>query len=454
MKAIGMSELLDIVRKRLRGGRSVDSLGTIVIRFSNFGFLFVVALIISRTFDASGYGAYAFVMAWLNLMIVPALFGTQNLVIRNYSDYEAKGESGKSHGILSSSFLFVLIWSSLLALILFAASKWVVSNKETILLRSFQIGIFALPLLALTTYSEATLRSFNKTILGQLIRRIARPTAMLVLIGLFFLLYKSEKLPVHVVWLLTGSLLITAVLALTANRVYMPRHIRKAKKEYEFKSWFHEAIPLFSINFFTILTRRLETILIGLLTTAEATGLFNAAFKLADLLTLPFQSIVFVIAPDIARLHSEGKKKKLQQLVTKAAAVSFAFSSIAFIVLVAFRHQFLLLFNEKFVMASQALVILAVGDMLRTVIGPGGLVLTMTKNARLALFSAVAGGAVQIPANLILIPKIGIEGAAIANASSIFIRNALNSYLCYRNLGVFTSPLAYFFIIRKTGETS
>ncbi|MCB2200600.1 flippase [bacterium] len=427
----------------MRGGHTADTLGTIIARFGGYALSFIVATIIARTFGSEGYGSYSFALAWLNVMVVFAVFGGQTLVVRNYAAYNSVGDYGKSHGILTASLLFVSVWSVILTILLRVTSSFIVNNDDPLLLHAFQIGIFGLPFVAISHISEASLRSVNKTVIGQLISKILRPILMIAAVGTYVLLKGGSQGPLQIVWILVASFVVTSFTGLILQRIYQPREVTKAKREYEFKAWLTESLPLFSLNFFTILTRRLETILIGLMTNAHLTGLFNVAFRGADLLALPHQSIVFVVAPTISKLYAAGKWKKLQMMVYKSAGVSVAFSTLFFLMLLLFREQFLSIFGEKFLEASSAMMILALGDLVKTLVGPSGLVLTMTKRAPVAFYTAMVGAVIQVSANLVLIPRMGIEGAAIANAFGLNVRMILSAVMVYRYHGIHTSVFGY-----------
>ena len=73
--------------------------------------------------------------------------------------------------------------------------------------------------------------------------------------------------------------------------------------------------------------------------------------------------------------------------------------------------------------------------------GSVGFVLIMTGNERLARNNTAVAAGVSLALNVLLIPRYGALGAAIATAVSIASLNLPAAYLVKRELGILTIPL-------------
>ena len=90
---------------------------------------------------------------------------------------------------------------------------------------------------------------------------------------------------------------------------------------------------------------------------------------------------------------------------------------------VAFSKVILNFFGSEFVAGSSTLIVLSVAQMINTASGANALILGLSGREKLLLFNNLAMIVLNIGMNSVLIPKMGILGAAIATGTSIVIVN-------------------------------
>jgi len=83
------------------------------------------------------------------------------------------------------------------------------------------------------------------------------------------------------------------------------------------------------------------------------------------------------------------------------------------------------LFGSAYRDAVGTLQILSIGFIINALLGPNGNTLLVTGNTRFLLVSVLIAGILNVVLNVTLIPKMGIEGAAIATAASLGMKNVL-----------------------------
>ena len=104
--------------------------------------------------------------------------------------------------------------------------------------------------------------------------------------------------------------------------------------------------------------------------------------------------------------------------------------------LLVFGQRFLLIFGAEFTTGRAALSILSAGQLINVAMGAVGLLLVMTGHERDAAKGIGIGALLNIILNALMIPRWGLEGAAIANAGSIIAWNVLLALWVYRRLGI------------------
>jgi O-antigen/teichoic acid export membrane protein len=131
------------------------------------------------------------------------------------------------------------------------------------------------------------------------------------------------------------------------------------------------------------------------------------------------------LAPKLSQLHKSGDINKFKRLLKIAAWQGFIISLVLTLGILLFKDFLLNLFGAEFKQASQALVILVIGQVVNSSTGPVGFSLTMTGKERIVLIVVGISSVLNVILNLILIPRLGIEGAAISTSITIIFWNAI-----------------------------
>ncbi len=82
--------------------------------------------------------------------------------------------------------------------------------------------------------------------------------------------------------------------------------------------------------------------------------------------------------------------------------------------------------------------------------GLNGMLLIMTGHERVASVAVGVGAAANIGLNLLLVPRWGMDGAAVANVSSLVILNLLATIALHRRTGL--DSTAFGFLALRTHE--
>ena len=104
-----------------------------------------------------------------------------------------------------------------------------------------------------------------------------------------------------------------------------------------------------------------------------------------------------------------------------------------------FEYVFLLsFFGTEFLIAKNTLLILLIGQIVNAMSGSVGFILQMTGREKVYQNILLLTLVINITLNIILIPKFGIEGAAIASAFSLLLWNLCSVFYIYRKYNVLT----------------
>tara|TARA_B100001741_G_C16193493_1_gene432539 strand:- start:27 stop:578 length:552 start_codon:yes stop_codon:yes gene_type:complete len=167
-------------------------------------------------------------------------------------------------------------------------------------------------------------------------------------------------------------------------------------------------------------------------------GLYNVAVRVSLITSITLTAINSITAPKISETFNSGRIEAFKSVVKESTKTIFLSTLPIIGVIFLFPDLILSLFGKDFLLAKTSLFILAFSQIINSMSGSVAIILNMTgkeKVFRNIIFVALV---INILLNLLLIPKFGIEGAAIASASSLIFWNLYSVYYVYKEFGVMT----------------
>jgi O-antigen/teichoic acid export membrane protein len=140
-----------------------------------------------------------------------------------------------------------------------------------------------------------------------------------------------------------------------------------------------------------------------------------------------FKAIGIALAPMVSDIHGADQRDHLARLYKAASRWMFAIGVPAFLVQVLFGRWLLSLFGEEFIAAYPALVILAIGQLVNYSSGVTVDIIRMIGRSGLMLANTVFDVASYVLLNLLLVPRYGLEGAALAGALQLGSSNVVRA---------------------------
>jgi O-antigen/teichoic acid export membrane protein len=204
-----------------------------------------------------------------------------------------------------------------------------------------------------------------------------------------------------------------------------------------FNGAFKYAAAVWATGLFVLLANRQDVLLVGYFMDARAVGVYSVAVTFAELAWFIPSSVSGILMPKIAS-EPEG-----------AAALATRVTRILWLVTVATAAAALLvawpaipaLFGSAFRGAIIPLALILPGIVATAIAGPATAYLTGTGHPFDATKAIGVNFAVNVGANVLLIPRIGIAGAALASTISYSVSCALTLWYFTRRTGAKLSHL-------------
>jgi O-antigen/teichoic acid export membrane protein len=420
------------------------SSGSLGIKVASLGLTFISSLVLARFLGTENFGLYTYALAWATLLSIPATLGLDKLLIREVSVYQARSDWGLMRGILSWANSSVLLISTALSLLAAAIAWWLKIDTDPSLVWAIWIALLALPIHSLTNLRMGAMQGLHKIVLAMLPEILSYPILIVAILGTWQFLEGKEQ---AIFWVLGIRIVALAIcFLLGAKWLYdsIPTQVGQTTSEYQVKKWLQSSLPFMFLGVTEIINTQSAILMLGAIKGPEVVGIYAVVSRMSMLVIFIQGAVNRVLGPIVASFYVNNQTTKLQQVIAKSSRLVLLISLIIFSILVIFGSKILLLFGSDFDRGYTALVILIVGQLINSALGPVGLLLNMTGHEKLTAISVGSTALLNLVLNSFLIPKWGMNGAATATATSIVIINFVNIILVKKKLNMYSTPWKIF----------
>ncbi|HYV91237.1 MAG TPA: oligosaccharide flippase family protein [Chitinophagales bacterium] len=395
-----------------------------------------ISLIITNLLGAAAYGAFSYGFSWVNLLATFSCMGYEQLALKELPSYRVQNRNDLIRGYFLHSMKMVFIISVLVSLLLFGVSWFLQQPSDEMLRKGLWLAVPVLPVIAMINLRLSWLRSFHFNAQSQLPDKVIRPAIFLLAVLISYGILK-DKLNVWLIILLSAG---SIVIALLAGNFFIREKITSAvggiPPSYLRWQWTKVAFSFLLVNGIYFYFSQLQIIALGSFKGAKETGIFAIASRLSDLEGYMLFAMNVVLAPVISKLFAENNLQELQRVITNSLRIGFILSFPVMICFLLFPAFFLGFFGDEFGEGKFTLVLLTISQMVNFGTGSVGYLLTMTGHQRTAIQLLFLCALLTTLLSVLLIPKFGVNGAAIAAATNSIVLNVLMAIAVYRKIGI------------------
>ena len=413
--------------------------GTVVGSFSKL----IERVIVARWLSIEAFGEINLALAVLHFAVTLSLVGFNQGIPRFVSRYE---DDSAVRGVWLGGLGIATAVS-----VAIAGSLWLFDIQPVVTLffdgggsvQLVRLFLLALPFVVGTMVAVGTIRGLENTRYKTLAQDLFYPFVRIVLlVGLLSLGFGLFAAGVAYV---VAAILTFVVAHLMLHRLCsLVGPVRTNVRELVVFS-----APLIVATVLSRLLTWTDTLMLGYFRSSTEVGLYSAAYPLANSLVLLFGAFGFMYLPMISRYDAEDDRDEIDrlfQLTTKWIVVG---TFPAFLALAVFPGDVLgMVFGAEYTPAALVLTILTVGFFSHAATGRNRETISAIGFTKYVFLSNVVAFVANVALNLLLIPRYGIAGAAVASASSYLFLNAfVNVVLKWRfDLSSFSGPVIRTFV--------
>lgn len=162
-----------------------------------------------------------------------------------------------------------------------------------------------------------------------------------------------------------------------------------------------------------------------------ALGIYGRPLILGQMIHVPYRSIANISSPIIMEAWTRNDVKKIEDLNRKISVNLLLIGLFLFCMVVVNADNFFDILPAKYSIGKSVLFIIAFGRLVDMSFGLNTEILFSSKYYKWTVYFTIIMVGIAIGLNVLLIPKIGMEGAAIAVASSLIVFNILKAIFIY-----------------------
>jgi O-antigen/teichoic acid export membrane protein len=393
----------------------------------------VLTIVVARGLGAAGTGAFFEAVALFTILSNVGELGADTGLVKILPQYRAQGRNRDLPAVVRTA-----LWPPIVFCLGLAAMTWLLAPQLAAVMahgeRAAEVESYLrtftpfIPLGAITTVVLAGTRGMGTMVPFVWIQNIVLPILRPVLVEAALALGLGTVAvalgwagPLAVAFVLGFALLWRLILR---ARPAEPESSRTTGRRAITSEFWRFAGPRALAAVFGITITWLDVLLVGaFLHSTRQAGIYAAASRLSVLGASALSAVGMAIAPQVSELATLGRMRDAESVFQVGTWWLMALTWPGYITLAVFAPFLLQVYGHGFVAGQVALAILCAAQLFNLGTGNVTIVLLMVGKSSWNLANSAAALAANIAINIVLIPRLGITGAAIAWAASIIINN-------------------------------
>lgn len=412
----------------------------IVLRLSGVLMSYLFTTLVSRTYGIQAWGSVALSYTVIQIVSRFSRLGLDRAALKLIAE-QREAEDNDAIASTYTKALSIVLPATAVAGVLMGLFFELVGPEHTGLLYPHRWTLaIAIPLFSMLHLNIWGLRALKRIKEYSLLENTS---IFIFSIGFLFLFQESN-------W--SGNISIMAFLAAIAatclfSFVLWARYgtLRfSLKNSVSLSVLFKLSIPLLITSSLYLLMGQIDTLMIAAYIGEEEVGVYNIFIKVVRLTAIGVTGVESIFLPKIAKFYLNQNWKGLERITLKSSLLVTVVTTAMAILMIVFNKTVLGFFGEDSNLLFAAMTTfywLLAARFMHAVLGNSPYILNMTDHQKVMTKVALASTLCNVVLNALLIPSMGIKGAAIASFVSLLVFNISALMQVKRIHGINTSVL-------------
>lgn len=427
--------------------RRLASQSTIIFggRLFGAGLIFLVQAFIAQFWGAAILGDYLVVIAAVNLIAVTMPLGFQTIGTYFAAEYRARNDRRqliafvvRAYGHVGLTFLALVLAGPLVL-------GWLGLGKHVVAVHYTPVALLALAT-ALVYVNGAVLVGLKRPFAGFFADGIFRPMMVLGTVLVCAAMLNAPAVAFStMLWVTAFGYVLIALVHMGIVVLTLPRVGETAEsRSADAPRWWRFAAPWVLITLATDFFFDIDLLLLANLLDREELAIFGVCTRIFSLVSFGVAAVYAVILPEMFESEANADRAAFHRKVGEANLAASAVSLVLFGVVIVGAPFALLLFGPAFTAGALPLAILCLGLVVRSVMGPASMVLSIHDRPWASLPAVLLGMGTLFAGNLVLVPAFHLVGAALAAIIAISVWSVALWLIALRTAQIDVSILQWF----------
>ncbi|MBD8064246.1 polysaccharide biosynthesis C-terminal domain-containing protein [Devosia sp. PTR5] len=388
-------------------------------RLGGAGLVFLVQALIARFWGADLLGEYLIVNATVNLVAVVMPLGFQTVGTYFAAEYRARGDRRQFTAFLMRCYGHVL--AALVILLIGAPFLLGLIGQGNSVLAEHLVPVVLLAFATAIVYvNSALLVGLKRPFAGFFADTLFRP---LVLIAAFFaglgLVGPTAGFSLMLWAVAIGYVAVSLVQFVFVVTSLSRIDDRVAVRPAEHSRWWRFAAPWVLISLASDFFFDIDLLLLSHSLSREELAIFGVCTRVFSLVSFGVAAVYAVTLPDIFESEANADRPAFHRKIGEANVVATVIALALFAAVAVAGPFALMLFGPGFTAGALPLAILCLALVVRSMMGPASMVLSIHDRPWASLPAVALGLGALCVGNAVLVPSMGLIGAALAALAAI-----------------------------------
>lgn len=397
----------------------------------------ILPVVVTRQLAEADAGIYFQAVALFMVLLQVGVLGADTGVLRSLPRALATGEPEAVPVYVRTATLIPAAWATLVGLLLAVAAPTVAElmlhgapEHEPTLTSCLYIVAGLLPVAVTYLVMMSATRGLHSIRMLVLVDKIGKGALQLVLVAGSVLVVDSVTSAVAG-WTVAYAvcLVVVCMWFVSYSRRRRPTGrwapMTRSRRQSLVRPFWRFCLPRAVAGVCNVAMQRIDIVLVGGLLGPADAALYAAATRFVVLGTLLGQAIQQVMAPKISEAIALEELSTAHSIYRTTTAWLTLLAWPVYLLATNFAVLLLGVFGDSYRTAWPAVVILCLTMLIATACGPVDMVLLMAGRSGLSLVNVVAALIVMLVVDIVLIPHLGVSGAAIGWSSALALKNLL-----------------------------
>ncbi|MFC1727896.1 flippase [Nanoarchaeota archaeon] len=389
---------------------------------------YIIRIVLARNLTPSEYGLFYAIFAFVSFLLFFRDLGLNQALVKYIPEFKINQKFNKIKTAISSAFFGQVVSSLILGILLFIFSGFLAEHyfKDLLAIKILRILIIYVFFSMFVILLLNIFRGFQKIKTFSSIEPI-RNTIMLIFVLVLLNRGAGVLAPAYafVISWIALSIILAPLFIKTFN--FFKYKIKNLRKTTKLLFAFSLPVLLTTVGAYAIAT--IDTLVLTYFTTLDQVGIYNVVLPSAMMFLFFCNSLATVAFPIISELWAKKEIIKITEWVRLLYKYSFVVITPLLVSLLVFSEIFIrVFFGEQYVAGANAFRILLVGVLFFIVAKLNNITLSGIGKPAIVTRIILMVALFNFIANVALVPRFGIEGAAFATAVSYLIVLVMSTY--------------------------